>query len=581
MESTSVFYHSASSTCQQALALSIVVVGLLSSCAASQQAPLRSVLPALVAPTSEPTWPVPIRLLRRLPSGEMHQIGTQTGHDLPALPSDSRWFVQPLAQTIDTKELLQLFETMSEHQMPGLSLRGIRVVGPLPYQGLATLTHLAMFDGTGQAIGSKEFEAITMLGSLRALYLGDTKITDDSFAGIVDKIPLLELLDVSNTKIGDKTLRSIRNLPLRELNLEGTRVSDAASEDLASLGKTLTILRLGNTVIGDTALAWIDASSPLQLLGLWKTKIQHSSIEKIATLRALSTLNVSETDFDGRSLGLLAATPALSGLRTLTLSYTNISESDLPLLRGASRLESLGLAGTAIGTDCSSFLSQLKHFREYSLRDTGCSDDSLKGLAVHRELEFLDLGETGVTSGVGETLFALSVLRALYLDKTSVDDTVLQSLKKTRSLRVLHLAGNPLEKLAEESLSAMPWIEELNLEACHLDDSLAKGIVTGKPMLRSLDISDNDLTDEVMHSIASAKKLQVLDLSSTKIGDDGVEELVTLEHLRVLGLSDTKIADKTPLILRRFKALRHLIVQGGAESVESFSHFLGDQVLVE
>ncbi len=542
-----------------------------------------SMVSAPVRPSVEKeVWPIPVQLLRRLPSGEMERIGIRRGSDALQLPEDDRWFVQPLGASLTSIEVGKLLKVAAEYQLPGISLRGIRIRGTVDWSLLAKLPSLRMLDLTGIAIDDEALSVLTQASGMRALYLADTQISDEGMAGFAEGLPQLQVLDLRNTKVGNKAVIALQGLPLRDLSLEGTAVTDAIASELAEFGKTLIVLELGDTAIGDVGLAWLGASSPLEKLGLWKTKIGKNTFEKISQLPRLVSLNVSETPFDGAALARMAKTQSLARLISLDISYGILDDSDVEHLQHAVSLETLNLSGNRLHKECSAFLAPLSQLRSFSIRNTQCTNQALQFIADHPNLEYLDLGATGITSELAPSLAPLHSLQNLYLGKSSIDDEILVTVATLKALRVLHIPENPIEKRGAEKLAEMRDLEELNIEQCLLDDSLFATIVSGLVSLKTLDASGNEeLSETLAQALQNMKKLQVVDLSGTQLNDAGLEKLLALPSVSVLGLTGTAIGARSPSLLRQMPSLRHVIVGDRSEWKGRISEALGDRVRVE
>lgn len=105
-------------------------------------------------------------------------------------------------------------------------------------------------------------------------------------------------------------------------------------------------------------------------------------------------------------------------LRTLRLSYTDVTDAGLDSLHSLHKLRALNLAGTRV-TDTG--LSKLKHMTE---------------------LQWLNLGGLEITDAGVEHLKALPRLQWLSLRGTRVTDTATEHLKELKQLQSLELSGS-------------------------------------------------------------------------------------------------------------------------------------------
>ena len=98
---------------------------------------------------------------------------------------------------------------------------------------------------------------------------------------------------------------------LRELFMEGTRITDAGLEDVGRL-------------------------SQLQCLDLATTRVNDAGLARLTGLRKLTELNLRETRVTDAGVAHLAG---LTSLESLDLSGTKVSDNGMVYLKGLSRLQ--------------------------------------------------------------------------------------------------------------------------------------------------------------------------------------------------------------------------------------------------
>jgi Leucine-rich repeat (LRR) protein len=86
--------------------------------------------------------------------------------------------------------------------------------------------------------------------------------------------------------------------------------------------------------------------------------------------------------------------------------------------------------------------------------------------------------------------------------------------------------------------------------------------LAGMKNLKNLWLSDTQLGDSGMVSVARLPSLRFLSLSGTNIGDEGLAHLQTAPQLEWLDLSETPVTDSGIECLRKFKGLRYLNLAG-------------------
>jgi hypothetical protein len=245
--------------------------------------------------------------------------------------------------------------------LPVDSLYGIRFpFGPVceaavPY--LSALKGLRMIDLSGSGIGDDVFLSfVTSLPYLRVIDFGGTLVSDFALrdtprlhsarvfrslgrrvpigdrgaASIGTKMPRLITLDLSHTDIGDEGLRGITHLPLRFLNISGSKATDAG---LASVGTTSSLrkLVLSYTKISDAGLYFLQSLSRLTLLMLNGTAVSDGGLPHLLTLPKLRVLYLGSTQITDKAVRWLAQ---LTSLRILSLGL-QLSPDSIESLREA------------------------------------------------------------------------------------------------------------------------------------------------------------------------------------------------------------------------------------------------------
>jgi uncharacterized membrane protein len=109
-----------------------------------------------------------------------------------------------------------------------------------------------------------------------------------------------------------------------------TNISDKDISLLLPLKKQLVWLKLGNTNIGDSALAFIAQCINLTKLQLNNTNITDKGLEQLQSLTQLQSLNLTNTKITAQGIKSLKG---LKQLQSLYLYKTNVDEKDWPELK--------------------------------------------------------------------------------------------------------------------------------------------------------------------------------------------------------------------------------------------------------
>jgi len=206
---------------------------------------------------------------------------------------------------------------------------------------------------------------------------------------------------------------------------------------------------------------------------------------------------------------------ALTNLRTLDLSYADITDAGLEHLNGLNQLQELDL-----GVDAS---------------DAGLA--SLKGLI---NLKTLDLSHTKVNGTGLKGLKGLAQLRKLDLSSSAATDAGLESLKGLTQLQTLDLSHANVGDAGLHHMTGLTHLEVLSLRDTQVTDAGLESL-KGLTQLHELILSGTRVTDAGLGSLKGLTHLQTLMLSDTKVTDAGLENLKGLVQLRRLVLADTKV----------------------------------------
>ena len=173
--------------------------------------------------------------------------------------------------------------------------------------------------------------------------------------------------------------------------------------DLANLRQTpfrLSHVTLtSNEQVSDFNLECL-RSIPLKQLSLQNTSVTDEGIEQLEQLSSLEKLYLSGTHVSDHSLGHLSEA---HNLVVLTLSSTLVTDAGVRHIARLSSLEKLLLTKTAIGDAALMHVEHLKALEELHLQETQITDAGLQHLSKLKNLTVLDLYGTQITpAGVAD-----------------------------------------------------------------------------------------------------------------------------------------------------------------------------------
>lgn len=132
----------------------------------------------------------------------------------------------------------------------------------------------------------------------------------------------LKRLDLSNADIDDDGLRRIVHLPLRELWLQETHITDASAATLSQI-KSLDFLQLNATGVSDAFLERMASLPELEDLGLRGTHVTGVGMKHLSRHPKLKKLDVYSTEVDDSGVGDLVACQSLVRVGLSMTKITN------------------------------------------------------------------------------------------------------------------------------------------------------------------------------------------------------------------------------------------------------------------
>lgn len=176
----------------------------------------------------------------------------------------------------------------------------------------------------------------------------------------------------------------------------------AAAHEIGALG-ALVVMDTGGSHVSSVNLSTIPTPESLA-----------KAVDQLSALRYVTALDASRTTLGDEHL---AAISQLSGLNSLTLNETKVTDAGVARLGGLRNLQALYLVNTGVSDDCAAALAKIP------------------------DLHILDLSATRVTDNL-EPLAGLPKLEWLLLRETTLKDSALPKLASSGSLGRVSLEGS-------------------------------------------------------------------------------------------------------------------------------------------
>jgi len=164
---------------------------------------------------------------------------------------------------------------------------------------------------------------------------------DNELMKHIGRLAELGRIDLSNADIDDDGLRLISHLPLTELWLQETKISDDSAETISEM-QTLRFLQLNATSLTDNFLEQLQSLPKLEDLGLRGTKVTSTGMQYLSRHPRLKKLDVYSTDVDDSGVAELAK---CNQLTDIGLSSTKITDAVFEHLDKLQNLTDADLSG--------------------------------------------------------------------------------------------------------------------------------------------------------------------------------------------------------------------------------------------
>lgn len=400
---------------------------------------------------------------------------------------------------------------------------GLSDVGIAHLQKLGQLRHLRL--SRCENIGDMAVQALlTSLSNLQSLELNFcTRITDAALT------PLCHMKYLQNVHLKGctgVTDAGIQLLPstLCTLDLEGLEgITPAGFSALATL-RSLTSLNLSSTRVDDEALAHLSELVHLQHLQLGprhgSNSITGSGFQYLSKLTSLVSLGLrSANRLTAEGLAYCAQ---FTALQELDLSWVEIPRGGLAGLRGLSHLRHLNFYQCRTVTDAElAYIADLTSLQELNLsKASNITDSGLQHLAKLNQLRKLDLQETKATAAGMQYLAGLTELENLNLTWCPITDEGLRHLAGLHKLQILELSWcGQLTGSGFVHLTKLKMLHELWLNGC------------------------KNLTGAVVEPLGECTALKTLMLSYCENIPNMGRFLVKLINLEYISIGNSSIGD--------------------------------------
>ncbi len=279
------------------------------------------------------------------------------------------------------------------------------------------------------------------------------ELTDADYRAIAS-LPGLQSVDFDNTHITADQIGYFCHGGVKAFNL-AEAITDDAMPAIASVSG-LVHLFASRSSLTDAGLAHLRGHGSVEALHLSSTEVTAASAEVIASLPALSTL-----EMPGATDDVLRAA-AREHLRYIHLRYGVVTEAGIKALTDCPSLEVLGLIDATLEESACRALGALTALQTLFLNLSTFEDEALGiGLASMAGLYAVNLRNTPAGDAVLAGLSKLPTLATVHAVNTKVTDAGVALLARVATLRKVHFEGTAVTPAGLALLTQLPTPFEL------------------------------------------------------------------------------------------------------------------------
>jgi Leucine-rich repeat (LRR) protein len=193
----------------------------------------------------------------------------------------------------------------------------------------------------------------------------------DEIAAHLGRLNRISNIALSETKC-DSILRALPSSCVRSIDISGRKLEYAEVQSLCRMQKLSELIISGGEVDGEGLLSTLDMSE----------------LELLSFQGALTDKSISR----------LASAPRLKHLVVIGGDLSQVSDSGWREFGSINRLESLKLSHLSLSPECKRNLSRMQDLKSLDLSFTDITDDDVALLAALKSLEQLYVGHSNVTS---------------------------------------------------------------------------------------------------------------------------------------------------------------------------------------
>lgn len=283
--------------------------------------------------------------------------------------------------------------------------------------------------------------------------------------------------------------------------------------------------------MGDSVKQYKNAEGVVDEITILGASASNSDLKVLADASDVKTLTIQECK-NISDAGMASAT-GLTGLTTLSIMHTPISDTAFDAFAGSANITELRIVNTKMTG------SGLKNFSEspvesLMLQGENFDADGLAALASLTSVKDLKLVGPKLRLADAKGISEMKALESLNADQAAVGEGGINSLRGLANLKKLEVSSGDVDDASIEALNSLIALEELTLKNSSVTSS---GIVKlALPALRSLNVLGSEAISDAGLDLKGLPALEELNLQGTGVSKD-LTALGTLKNLQAVYLS--------------------------------------------
>jgi hypothetical protein len=259
-------------------------------------------------------------------------------------------------------------------------------------------------------------DEVTKPNYIEDILLPNSKKNDAYLKSLVASKDVPKEINLRMSDVTDDGIKHIENLPIEFIDLSYTNISDKALESVSHMPKLSGIYLTGCAVTAD-------------------------GIKYLTNMNTLRFLDVSTIPASVELVRTAAQIPGVN--RLYFINSPNINATNLKELEAAKSLEALALRRVPLKSDEVTQISKLKGVKTLLLSFCELTDDSVKPLVNLPKLEILDVSGNQIGDKAMQVLSKFKSLKELYIAHCQISPEAIDRFRKANGKCAVRLELGP------------------------------------------------------------------------------------------------------------------------------------------